>query len=788
MPYGTIKIDTITFTSGSSDVSIPVSGLVQNPTFTGNVTVTGTVTASNVVGTTLISGSTVTGTTANFTSGNFSNISGGTHTITSGVFALGTAANPSISFTSDPNTGIYSLGADQVAISTNGTGRLFVNSSGNIGINNASPGAQLHLIGSSANNYIRIDNSSGSRLFLGGESGENVVYAQDGSQNAIPLVFKLGITERMRLDSSGRLGLGTSSPTQILTILSPTYGAPATSGSTQTNGAFRIRASGTTGILDFGIGAGGTNQWIQSTDSGALNSAYPLLINPNGGNVGIGTTAPTNALTIRASADDGIALTRPSNPATTHLLISTTEGGGDAYSVKYETSNNNQIFSTSTGGGTGGNIIFRTSTSAPSVERGRWDNAGRFLVGTSTARSNFLNSTVDAQAQIERAGEGTGELSLVRNANSTSGPLLLLGKSRGTTVGSNTIVSSGDQLGWISFGGSDGTEFVQGATIIAEVDGTPGANDMPGRLVFSTTADGASSPTERVRINQPYSGTLKGILEVTRAYTDNSTTSTGWGIKVLPNTGVDSPADSGAFYYDSSSGVANYTTHYGIYIKNTGAGTGEARYGGYFEVTSGSSNVSTYGVYAKANTVGNEGLYGTIYAVRGEATSANTGTTGYVVGGYFSANNWANSRCLELSDAYSTSATKTLVTITRNSSTVGTITTTLSATAYNTSSDYRLKENVVPLTGAIDRLKQLPVHRFNFIVEPDKTVDGFIAHEAQAVVPECVTGTKDEVDAEDNPVYQGIDQSKLVPLLTAALQEALQKIEDLEGRLTAAGI
>jgi hypothetical protein len=107
---------------------------------------------------------------------------------------------------------------------------------------------------------------------------------------------------------------------------------------------------------------------------------------------------------------------------------------------------------------------------------------------------------------------------------------------------------------------------------------------------------------------------------------------------------------------------------------------------------------------------------------------------------------------------------------------------------YNTSSDYRLKENVVPLIGAADRINQLQVHRFNFISDAGRTVDGFLAHEAQEVVPECVTGTKDAVDDDGNPVYQGIDQSKLVPLLTAALQEALQKIEDLEGRLTAAGI
>jgi len=116
---------------------------------------------------------------------------------------------------------------------------------------------------------------------------------------------------------------------------------------------------------------------------------------------------------------------------------------------------------------------------------------------------------------------------------------------------------------------------------------------------------------------------------------------------------------------------------------------------------------------------------------------------------------------------------------------VGSISVTASATTYATSSDYRLKENVVPLTGAADRLKQLKPSRFNFKAEPGNTVDGFLAHEAQAVVPECVTGVKDEIDDDGQPAYQGIDQSKMVPLLTAALQEALAKIEALEARLSA---
>ena len=117
--------------------------------------------------------------------------------------------------------------------------------------------------------------------------------------------------------------------------------------------------------------------------------------------------------------------------------------------------------------------------------------------------------------------------------------------------------------------------------------------------------------------------------------------------------------------------------------------------------------------------------------------------------------------------------------------TIGTISASSSNVAYNTSSDYRLKENVVDITGATARLKQLKPVRFNFIGDADRTVDGFLAHEAQAVVPEAVTGTKDEVDDDGRAVMQGIDQSKLVPLLTGALREAIAKIETLETKVAA---
>lgn len=101
-------------------------------------------------------------------------------------------------------------------------------------------------------------------------------------------------------------------------------------------------------------------------------------------------------------------------------------------------------------------------------------------------------------------------------------------------------------------------------------------------------------------------------------------------------------------------------------------------------------------------------------------------------------------------------------------------------TAYVTTSDARLKENVAPLSGAIDRLAQLNPVRFNFKGD-DQTVDGFLAHEAQAVVPEAVTGEPDGTDFGGNPVYQGMDAAKLVPLLTAAIQELTARVAALEG-------
>ena len=148
---------------------------------------------------------------------------------------------------------------------------------------------------------------------------------------------------------------------------------------------------------------------------------------------------------------------------------------------------------------------------------------------------------------------------------------------------------------------------------------------------------------------------------------------------------------------------------------------------------------------------------------------------------------------IKIRDTANTGTANVLVMI-AGSSVSGTITQNGSSASFNTSSDYRLKENEVEISDGISRVKNLKPYKFNWKSDPTKIVDGFFAHEAQAVVPESVTGEKDEVADSDiegkgvkagDEIYQVMDHSKLVPLLTAALKEAISKIEVLETEVAA---
>jgi LysM repeat protein len=130
------------------------------------------------------------------------------------------------------------------------------------------------------------------------------------------------------------------------------------------------------------------------------------------------------------------------------------------------------------------------------------DTSGNTTLGNTSQVLIGAASTAGSRLQVIGAAGSTlpFEASFLHFENSTSGPSVFLNKSRSDTIGTKTVVQSGDTLGQILFAGSDGTNWTQAASIIAAVDGTPGASDMPGSLSLRTTLDGASSPTERMKI------------------------------------------------------------------------------------------------------------------------------------------------------------------------------------------------------------------------------------------------------------------------------------------------
>jgi hypothetical protein len=128
-----------------------------------------------------------------------------------------------------------------------------------------------------------------------------------------------------------------------------------------------------------------------------------------------------------------------------------------------------------------------------------------------------------------------------------------------------------------------------------------------------------------------------------------------------------------------------------------------------------------------------------------------------------------------------TTSDGTIVDLRRNNVTVGTIAVTTTATAYNTSSDYRLKESAKPLVGGLARVNALKPSTYNWKAN-GSAGEGFIAHELAEVVPLAVTGDKDAVDADGKPAYQGVDLSKIVPILVAAIQELTARVQTLEAR------
>jgi hypothetical protein len=430
-------------------------------------------------------------------------------------------------------------------------------------------------------------------------------------------------------------------------------------------------------------------------------------------------------------------------------------------------------------------------------------------MGTSTARSNYSSITPQFQYEYGTNNNARG-FAITYNDTSTTGPVVFLGKTKGATVGSNTLVASGDELGQITFNGSDGTNMLQGAAIVAAVDGTPGANDMPGRLVFSTTADGASSPTERMRINS--SGQVlintSSALPLTPAlsvYALNIETFVGGGLLNhcigMTRHGGTVPEAGQRMTFARSRGttagsvtlVANGDQLGAIDFAGadgTDFGTSAASITCEVDGTPGANDMPGRLVFATTP----DGSNSPVERMRidnGGAVTISSSRPGTGVVAIDNSSNTNGTQALGLLNRANANNTSSYYLVCQEPFVAnrcfiyGNGNLANSNNSYGAISDIKLKENIADAASQWSDLKALQVRNYNFKEETGQQTHrqiGLIAQEVELVSPGLVYESPDR-DTEGNDlgtVTKSVNYSVLYMKAVKALQEAMERIETLE--------
>ena len=487
---------------------------------------------------------------------------------------------------------------------------------------------------------------------------------------------------------------------------------------------------------------------LSSTPSIVDNGNATAIAIDSSENVGIGETSPEYQLHIAGGGD---LLVEDTGNGSAHIRLRSSSGGVASSNWKLKTGSNNFFYIDNDTGSAGtaiaidnnGNVGIGETSPDKQLHIKDSGAVGIAIESTDNAQNldiDFYNNVGSVQGRI-RYAEGAGTFGFAPNASATDALHILYNGNVGIGTSSPTekltvngaILASGalqdDRTSTAAMDfSSNVTRFV-----------SYGASGVGGQFAFRTAGGGASS-AERVRIN--YDG-----------YVGIGTTSPAM---ILDVDGSSAANDVARFSGANSGGLTFRNATSNEFIIHTA--TSDALIFG----TNG--NNERMRILSDGDVI----IGGTFLADDGSLSISP---------------NHDDGACVVFFDRASTTATSDVIRFENGGSTVGQIRYNSSSVNYDTSSDYRLKENVDYEFDALDRVVQLKPARFNFISDPDKTVDGFLAHEVSDIVPEAISGEKDGVDEEGNPKYQGIDQSKLVPLLTKAIIEQQELINNLTARI-----
>ena len=571
--------------------------------------------------------------------------------------------------------------------------------------------------------------------------------------------------------------------------------------------------TGATGSGNGTVTGSGTANYVSKWTSSSVQGNSTIYDN---GNVGIGTNDPDAKLEISTSSAPILRLT------STDTSVNTGESIGrlEFKSNDVSTGGNNVmgfVDCLATNAGTTYALALGTGLAASATEKMRIDEQGDVGIGTSNPGAK-LDVNQDAAAVAFNVTGGSGGASLAtftRDVGATGSSVSINAQSNFPQIQfantGNTFSIGGDSSG--NFKISDNTSIGTNDRITIDNTGNVGigTTDPTAQLDIFNAGGNATS----LSLAQTYSGlTVKPYSAVDSKLTfsansgntqiiqaTNNSGSTGRQIALQPfngNVGIGTTSPATKLEVEGGDALIQLSTTSSSgspymsfaqngsrksYIQHSDSGDTlklASEYGG-IDFFTGTSGAETEKMTIQSGGNVGIGVTNPVYDLEVDGMIAATTSTANSASKGFAMKNGNYDGTNKINSYYGAWVSSVSMYI---GGYLGYSYQPIAASAFNVNSDYRLKSNVGPLENAISRLNQLEVHRFNWNDKlDDPKVDGFIAHEVKEIVPEAVTGEKDELWPDGNPKYQGIDQAKLVPLLTAALQEAITKIETLETRI-----